>query len=146
MTDRVDPATRSRIMASVSQRDTKPECEVRSLLHRLGYRFRITRDDLPGRPDIVLPKYKAAILVHGCFWHQHDGCRRAKRPTSNTAYWSQKLNRNIQRDKRAISNLESLGWRVLVIWECDLRCIEQVEEKIETFLDTCSPTSSVSGL
>ena len=143
MTDRADQATRSRIMASVSQRDTKPECEVRSLLHRLGYRFRIARSDLPSRPDIVLPKYKAAILVHGCFWHQHDDCRRAKRPKSNAPYWSKKLDRNIERDKQNISSLESLAWRVLIIWECELRCIENVEEKIVIFLNTNSQANSV---
>lgn len=134
MTDTVDAATRSRIMSSVPQRDTAPELKIRSVLHRLGYRFRVTRRDLPGCPDIVLPRYRSVVFVHGCFWHQHRGCRRATRPRSNSLYWSAKLNRTVQRDADNIKNLEQLGWRVLVVWECELKDLELVESGLVSFL------------
>ena len=133
MTDTVYAATRSRIMSSVPQRDTQPELKVRSLLHRLGYRFRVAKRNLPGRPDIVLTRYRSVIFVHGCFWHQHAGCRRAAKPNSNAEYWLKKLNRNVQRDIQNARNLKQLGWRVLVIWECELRDLERVETRIHDF-------------
>ena len=120
MADTVAPEVRRRIMAAVPTRDSKPEITVRRLLHRLGYRFRLHRRDLPGTPDIVLPGRKSAIFVHGCFWHQHEGCKKARRPKSNVEYWNRKLDENIARDTRETLALELAGWRVIVVWECEL--------------------------
>jgi DNA mismatch endonuclease, patch repair protein len=112
--------TRSEVMARIKGKDTGPERAVRSLLHALGYRFRLHRKDLPGSPDIVLPGRKAVIFVHGCFWHGH-GCKRGSRtPKANTDYWSKKLAGNVARDARTRAELEALGWRVLVVWECEV--------------------------
>lgn len=113
--------TRSQMMARVGRRDTKPERMVRSALHRAGFRFRLCRPDLPGRPDIVLPRFRAVIFVHGCYWHQHPGCSRATRPKSNVEFWEFKLARNRERDTAAAAQLVASGWRVLVVWECELR-------------------------
>lgn len=112
---------RSELMSKVKSRDTKPELLVRSWLHRKGFRFRLHRDDLPGRPDLVLPKYKTAIFVHGCFWHQHPGCKKATIPKNNRAFWRKKLTRNIERDKENIQELENQGWKVIIIWECAIK-------------------------
>ncbi len=103
-------------MAQVKSENTSPELAIRKLLHRLGYRFRLHRKDLPGKPDIVLPKYNTVIFVHGCFWHGHTGCKRAARPTSNTDFWNKKLDRNIERDRKAREELEKMDWRVITIW------------------------------
>lgn len=121
--DKVSPKIRSCVMASVKSCNTKPEVMVRKLLHSLGYRFRLQRKDLPGRPDIVLPKYKIAIFVNGCFWHRHKGCKKATMPTSHLEYWKAKFARNITRDKENYHKLEELGWNVLIIWECELKSI-----------------------
>ena len=118
--DRISKERRSWNMSRIRSRDTKPELLVRSLLHRNGFRFRLHRRDLPGTPDIVLPKYKTVILVHGCFWHQHPGCRRAKRPQTRAEFWRVKLDANITRDAAASAALERAGWRTLVIWECEI--------------------------
>lgn len=113
--------TRSEMMSRVRSKDTGPEKRVRSLLHALGYRFRLHRRDLPGSPDIVLPARKVAIFVHGCFWHGH-GCKRAGRlPKTNADFWAKKLAANLARDARNRSALENLGWKVLVVWECELK-------------------------
>ncbi|PYS88763.1 MAG: very short patch repair endonuclease [Acidobacteria bacterium] len=111
---------RSAVMRSVKSKDTTPEIKVRRLLHRAGYRYRIHRSDLPGKPDIVFAGRRAAIFIHGCFWHQHPGCPHAERPSSNNDYWTKKLNRNIERDKAHIIALQELGWKVLTIWECEI--------------------------
>jgi DNA mismatch endonuclease (patch repair protein) len=141
MADTVDAKVRSWIMANVPQRNTSPERIVRSFLHQLGYRFRLHRRDLPGSPDIVLPKYKIAIFVHGCFWHQHRGCRKARRPTSNTDYWNQKLDENVLRDKRQILELKMLGWQVIVVWQCEAQNINSLSRKLNALRQTASPTS-----
>jgi DNA mismatch endonuclease (patch repair protein) len=112
---------RREIMGSVKSKDTTPEKKIRSLLHALGYRFRLHRKDLPGRPDIVLPKYYTVIFVHGCFWHRHPGCKRASLPTSNVDYWEKKFERNVERDKENKDKLLKKGWKVLTIWECELK-------------------------
>jgi DNA mismatch endonuclease (patch repair protein) len=117
-TDVFSSSQRSAVMARVRGKDTAPEKAVRSLLHRLGYRFRLHRTDLPGTPDITLPGRRAVILVHGCFWHQHMGCKHAARPASNREYWDTKLNSNMARDTTNIRSLKKLGWKVLVVWEC----------------------------
>lgn len=129
----IDPI-RSRILSAVRKKDTKPELIVRRLLHAMGYRFRLHRRDLPGSPDIVLPRYRAVILVHGCFWHQHAGCRHGNLPRSRTEYWLPKLRRNIERDQRAEASLKALGWRVLVLWECELRGSADLRSRLSAFL------------
>jgi DNA mismatch endonuclease (patch repair protein) len=134
MPDVFQPEERSRIMAKVRSENTSPERMVRSLVHRMGYRFRLHRKDLPGKPDIVLPRYKKVIFVHGCFWHQHEGCPHAARPTSNTEYWNRKLDRNTIRDRENLHKLEYLGWRALIVWECETRNQEQLVEKLKGFL------------
>lgn len=121
MVDIVDKETRSRMMASIHGKDTKPELKVRSGLHRLGIRFRLHHRELPGRPDLVCPKYQVAIFVHGCFWHRHTGCKFAYTPSQNSDRWIRKFNANIERDRRQVELLQQAGWRVFVIWECALR-------------------------
>ena len=132
MTDTITREQRSHIMASVRSFNTKPELIVRSLLHRMGFRFRLHRKDLPGRPDICLPKYRRVIFVHGCFWHNHS-CSQGRRPTSNQAFWNQKLDRNAQRDAAAIRSLRARGRRSLVVWECQLRS-PRLEDRLRKFL------------
>ena len=119
MTDTVSPAERSRIMARVGSRDTKPELLIRRGLHARGFRYRVHDRRLPGKPDMVFPKYKSIIFIHGCFWHGH-ACHMFRKPSSRTEYWNQKFARNIERDKRNFRCLEDKGWRILTIWECAL--------------------------
>ena len=125
---------RSRMMSRVKPKDTKPELTVRSTLHGLGFRFRLHRDDLPGKPDIVLPRLRKVILVHGCFWHQHRGCSRARRPRTNTEFWNTKLDRNVARDLENYADLEFLSWSYLVIWECETRQTERLVRRLMEFL------------
>ena len=119
--DRITPDRRSFLMSQVRAKDTKPELVVRSFLHRNGFRFRLHVKSLPGTPDIVLPKYKTVIEIRGCFWHRHPGCRKATIPASNYTFWQDKFQQNVARDAKNDSALEALGWRVIVIWECQLR-------------------------
>lgn len=105
-------------MKRVQSMNTKPEIIVRSILHKIGYRFRLHLPDLPGRPDIVMRKHKKIIFVHGCFWHSHNGCKSSSRPSTNTLFWNKKLDGNIARDSEQIKKLEYMGWKVLVVWEC----------------------------
>ncbi len=122
-------------MSRVRSGDTKPEFVLRSLLHRAGYRFRLRRKDLPGTPDIVLPRYRLAIFVHGCFWHRHTGCRRASTPAANQERWEKKFARNKQRDREVQQALSANGWRVHVVWECELmRSPHAVFEEIQRLL------------
>jgi DNA mismatch endonuclease (patch repair protein) len=123
-------------MAAVKSTNTKPEVAVRRLLHALGYRFRLHSNDLPGRPDMVLPKYKTVVLVHGCFWHQHPDCKPAARPASNLEYWSSKLDRTVIRDRKQQAELEALGWQVVVVWECEIRDAELVTTRLQQALKT----------
>ena len=120
MPDIFAPEKRHEIMQNVKTKNTAPEIKLRSLLHKNGFRFRVNRKDLPGKPDIVLPKYRAVIFVHGCFWHGHD-CPRGQRPQTNADFWNQKIDRNVIRDKSDVSLLESLDWRVLIVWECEIK-------------------------
>lgn len=120
MTDVVDKDTRSRMMSGIRGRNTHPEILVRSLLHASGFRFRLHVKNLPGKPDIVLPKYKAVVLVHGCFWHGH-GCRFFKWPTTRPEFWRTKIERNRENDGKAVAALVAGGWRVAIVWECALR-------------------------
>lgn len=128
MTDIVDPATRSRWMSGIRGKDTKPELAVRSFLHRAGLRFRKDVRDLPGRPDIVLPKWNSVVLVHGCFWHRHQGCRYCYNPKTRPAFWEAKFQENVARDRLNVDLLLGLGWRVHIVWECEINedCLERL--------------------
>ena len=121
MTDRITPERRSWNMSRIRGKDTRPELAVRSALHRMGYRFRLHRKDLPGKPDIVLPRYKTAVFVHGCFWHRHPRCRLAYVPKTRTDFWTEKFSENVRRDRKNKSALKKLDWRVIVIWECETK-------------------------
>jgi DNA mismatch endonuclease (patch repair protein) len=140
MPDNLTADQRKKAMSQVQQRDTKPEKIVRSLLHRLGFRFRKNVSSLAGNPDVVLPKYKTIIFVHGCFWHQHKGCRKANRPTSNTEFWNTKLDKNVKRDKETIKLLKRLGWKVIIIWECELKNAERIENIKKKLVSKLSTT------
>jgi DNA mismatch endonuclease (patch repair protein) len=132
--DVFDREKRSQIMSRISGKDTKPELVVRSLLHKMGYRYRLHRSDLPGKPDITLPKHKKAILIHGCFWHAHNGCSRSKRPGTNRLFWERKLDGNILRDKTNILKLKNLGWGVLIIWTCEIKEKTILRDRLVSFL------------
>lgn len=119
--DVVDAATRSRMMSSIRSANTKPEMIVRRYLHARGFRYRLHVRALPGSPDLVLPKYKVAVFVHGCFWHRHEGCRYATTPASNADRWKLKFDSNTARDARNASMLTAAGWRIIVVWECELK-------------------------
>jgi len=134
MTDVLTPEQRRRCMAAIRGKDTKPELLVRSIAHRLGYRFRLHRRDLPGRPDLVFPSRRRVVFVHGCFWHQHPGCRFATRPATRASFWAAKLDGNRDRDGRMQAELEGLGWQVLTIWECETRKLEAVGARLAAFL------------
>lgn len=128
-----DPA-RSAIMRAVKGRDTQPEMLVRRTAHALGYRFRLHVKDLPGSPDLVFPRFKKAIFVHGCFWHGHDCPRGARTPKANAEYWGAKIARNVARDERVRGELDALGWETLTIWECALKQADQPVQALRSFL------------
>lgn len=121
MGDRLSTEERRHIMSRVRSKNTRPERTVRSLAHNLGLRFRLHRSNLPGKPDLVFPRWRTIILVHGCFWHQHIGCKKCTLPHTNADFWSAKLSRNVERDAQTKAELERLGWSVAVIWECETR-------------------------
>ncbi len=133
MTDRISAETRSRLMSRVKNRNTAPELTVRRALHRMGYRFRLHRKNLPGHPDITLPRHKKVIFVHGCFWHGHD-CPRGKRPTTNQAFWDAKIDRNIKRDAKARAGIIEARWDVLVIWDCQVKKQELLNTILSKFM------------
>ena len=120
MVDRISSERRSWNMSRIRGANTKPELLVRKAAHALGLRFRIQRRDLPGRPDVVFPKHRLVLFVHGCFWHRHEGCKKATTPSTRTAFWQEKFDANVARDKRAVGELENLGWSVAVAWECQI--------------------------
>ena len=126
---------RSANMARVGSRDTRPELAVRRLMHRLGYRYRLHRRDLPGTPDICFPARKKAIFVHGCFWHRHDGCSRTTTPKTRTSFWEAKFHKNIVRDRINTTNLRVLGWDAMVIWECETNDLESLTPRLLEFID-----------
>ncbi|MEE1655690.1 very short patch repair endonuclease [Microvirga sp. CF3062] len=132
--DTRSPEQRRRIMQAVKSKDTVPEIRVRRLLHAMGYRFRLYRKDLPGRPDIVLPSRRKAIFVHGCFWHAH-GCPKGRPPKSRADYWLPKLEQNAARDRTKIEQLESLGWNVLVVWQCETKDADALAVRLQAFVD-----------
>ena len=134
--DVLTPSERSVRMALIRSRDTKPEMAVRKLVHGMGYRYRLHSRELPGKPDLVFKGKLKVVFVHGCFWHLHRNCRNNRPPKSRLAYWGPKLQRNATRDKEARKTLRRMGWRSLVIWECDLQNPERVVKRIREFLDT----------
>jgi DNA mismatch endonuclease (patch repair protein) len=134
--DKLSKEHRSWNMSRIRGQNTSPELRVRSLLHRSGFRFRLHRRDLPGSPDIVLPRHRVVVFVHGCFWHRHPRCRLAARPKSRRLFWKKKFLENVIRDRRAVSQLAKLGWRVIIIWECETRDSPRLAERIATVLPT----------
>ena len=132
--DKLDAIRRSENMRQIRSKDTKPEVLLRSLLHKLGYRFRLHRKDLPGKPDIVFPGRRKAIFVHGCFWHQHANCPEGRLPRTRSEYWTPKLTRNVERDRNHLEKLSRLGWKALVLWECEIHETEAVKRKLKRFL------------
>lgn len=147
MADPLSPARRSANMRAIRSKDTKPELVVRRLIFGMGRRYRLHRRDLPGRPDIALIGRRQAVFVHGCFWHQHPGCREGRPPRTRPEYWGPKLARNVERDRDAERRLEEQGWRVLTVWECETGDQESLRVKLECFLTASrndNPTSSAS--
>ena len=143
MADVKTPEERSRNMAAVKGKDTKPEMIVRKYLFSRGLRFRVQVRKLPGKPDIVLPKYKTAIFVNGCFWHGHEGCKYFRLPKSNVEFWKEKIERNIERDKESMQALFDLGWKVVRVWECELRNKANREETLnKIYTSITSPDGS----
>lgn len=132
--DRISEENRSWNMSRIRSKDTTPELIVRSLLHGLGYRFRLHRRDLPGHPDIVLPKYRVVILVHGCYWHRHKGCRFAYTPKTRIDFWQHKFDENIERDRNAMKALRQAGWSVLIVWECQISNEKSLATRLMRFL------------
>ena len=132
--DHVSPERRSFIMSCVGTKDTKPEMVVRRALHRLGYRYRLHRRDLPGSPDLVFPSRRKVVFVHGCFWHGHS-CRWGRLPKTRPDYWQPKIASNRERDKRNLTTLEEAGWRAVVIWQCELKQADRALGRIVAFLD-----------
>jgi len=135
LSDHLSHEARSKHMGRIRQKNTKPELLVRQYLYSLGYRYRLHRIDLPGSPDIVLPKYKLAIFVHGCFWHHHPGCKRAKIPKSRKEWWSKKFKNNQMRDARAIKSLKDMGWKVKVVWECETNDFQSISNALGTIIE-----------
>lgn len=132
--DIVSPERRSRMMAGIKGKNTKPELVVRKLVYGMGFRYRLHRKDLPGSPDLVFSRLKKLIFVHGCFWHRHPGCRLAYTPKSNTQFWLDKLESNMRRDKLALTALDALGWEVLIVWECEVSDLAGLTRKMGLFL------------
>ncbi len=148
MTDVVSPEKRSRMMSGIRGANTKPEIQVRQALYKRGFRYRLHKKDLPGKPDMVLGRYKTVIFVHGCFWHAHE-CKLFKWPKSNTDFWREKITGNKQRDKRNIERLLDEGWRVIVVWECALRGKkeeqkQQLFNQISTDIKRCDKRMTIS--
>jgi DNA mismatch endonuclease (patch repair protein) len=142
MTDVFTPQKRSAVMRRVKGKDTSPELKVRHALHRLGARFRLHRKDLPGAPDIVLPRRRLAIFVHGCFWHGHNCPRGARVPKQNREYWLSKVGRNRERDAVNLGALEAKGWRVETVWECELKDPTALESRLRLLLDQAPPSNA----
>ena len=133
--DTLSRERRSWNMSRIRSRDTKPEAAVRSLLHRMGFRFRVNSGNaLPGKPDVVLPAHKTVVFVHGCFWHRHEGCQFAYKPKSRVEFWTEKFAGNVVRDARVVRKLRRQGWRVLTVWECEIRSSEKLRRRLARML------------
>jgi DNA mismatch endonuclease (patch repair protein) len=132
--DSVTPERRSEIMGLVKGANTRPEIAVRRILHRLGYRFRLRTKGLPGKPDVVLPKWRTVVLIHGCFWHRHPGCPNTRTPKSRVDFWTRKFDENVERDRQVQSQLEALGWRVCTVWECELSDPAGLAARLDAFI------------
>jgi DNA mismatch endonuclease, patch repair protein len=148
MVDVVSPAKRSQMMAGIKGMNSLPELLVRKALFAMGYRFRLHRRDLPGTPDIALPGRKLAIFVHGCFWHAHSGCKYAKTPSSRKQFWTAKLEANVDRDRRNVEMLSTLGWRVLSVWECSTRNVEAItslHEALRAWIESDAQLGEIEG-
>ncbi len=139
MADNLTPEKRSKIMSSIKGKNTKPELVVRSIAHRMGFRFRLHRKDLPGKPDLVFKRFKKVIFVHGCFWHQHRKCPISHLPTTNTKFWEEKFKQNHFRDEKNKRELKRLGWGVLTIWECETKKPGKIIKKLEKSLNSHLP-------
>lgn len=129
---------RSDVMSKIGSKNTKPELILRSALFKKGFRYRVHRKDLPGKPDIVLPKYKTIIFVHGCFWHYHKDCREGRIPSTNSNFWKTKLLKNVEKDEKNVKSLQEMGWKVMVVWECELeKHLEEILEKLVSEIKIC---------
>lgn len=138
MADIWSKAKRSEVMGRIRSKDTKPEISVRRMLHGMGYRFTVNgpkNRKLPGKPDIVLPKYKTVVFVHGCFWHRHKGCKVASNPKTNKRFWQEKFARNVARDRKSVRELKRLGWNTLIVWECEVGKPEKVCKRLKRMID-----------
>lgn len=146
MTDIISPEQRSTLMRSVRTRNTRPELAVRSALHRAGFRFRVNRRDLPGSPDVLLPKWRVALFVHGCFWHSCPHCDRGrKRPQANADAWATKLEQNKERDRRMAARLEALGWRVETVWQCQTTSPERLTRTLRRLVTGTEDATGMDG-
>jgi DNA mismatch endonuclease (patch repair protein) len=134
MTDRLDREKRSWNMSRIRSTDTKPEIAVRKALHAAGFRFRLHVRDLPGKPDIVLPKWKTIVFVHGCFWHRHKGCKDTTTPKTRTGWWLEKFKKNVTNDQKKRQALKTLGWRVVIIWECETKDTNFIENTVTSYI------------
>lgn len=145
MVDNISKKERSRVMSLVKQKDTGPEIAVRSFLHRRGFRYRLHDKRLPGKPDMVFPKYKCVLFIHGCFWHGHHdpNCKLARTPKSNIKFWKEKVVSNQKRDERNISKLKKMGWRVLLVWECQIRETRVLETLVQKIISLNSADTNV---
>jgi DNA mismatch endonuclease (patch repair protein) len=139
--DKFTKAKRSQIMSKIRGVDTNPERLVRSILHKMGYRFRLYNRQLPGNPDIVLSRHHKVVFIHGCFWHGHKGCRRAKRPSTNVRFWNKKIDSNMKRDQSVKQKLRRRGWRVLIVWQCHTRDKQALERRLERFMSNNGKTA-----
>jgi len=142
MADVFTTAKRSQIMSRIGGKNSAPEMRVRRLLHALGFRFRLHPTNLPGKPDIVLPRHRKVVLIHGCFWHSHPGCPRAARPTTNVEFWQKKMDGNHARDRRVLRELKKRGWSVLVLWQCQLKSVDVLTRRLLRFLGKQSATAA----
>jgi DNA mismatch endonuclease, patch repair protein len=131
MVDRLSSERRSWLMSRVQSKNTSAETRVRSVAHAMGLRFRLHSDSLPGKPDIVFPKWKTVVFIHGCFWHRHPNCKKATIPKSNTSFWTTKFERNVARDQANLNALEQLGWKAHVIWECETKSPDRITERLK---------------
>ena len=134
-TDKLTPDARSALMAKVRSKNTAPEIRVRKAAHAMGIRFRLGRRDLPGSPDLVFPRHRLAVFVHGCFWHRHPDCRRASMPATRSDFWEVKFDKNVLRDRAAVSALHDQGWKTLVIWECETKSQTQIQCALREAID-----------